>query len=91
VAFTPGSQVKRAILGPAGFFVGTTQMTFDTTLSDTTGSVNLHTEVKGKTRGETENTNVADGVAKNIAKQYASVLKAADKTTVAEANLGRRQ
>jgi len=90
VVFKPGSQVKRAVLGPVGFFVGTTQMTFDTTLTDTSGSVNLHTQVKGKTRGETENTNVADGVAKKIAKQYASVLKTADKTTVGVANTARK-
>jgi hypothetical protein len=87
--FKQGSQVKRAILGPIGMFAGTTQMTFDTTLNDASGSVDLHQQVKGTTRGETESTNVADGVAKSIAKQYASVLKEADKRVIAQADMGR--
>lgn len=88
--FKKGSQVKRAILGPVGMFVGTTQMTFDTTLNDASGAVDLHKQVKGTTRGEAESTNVADGVAKSIAKQYASVLKEADKRLVAQGNTGRK-
>jgi hypothetical protein len=85
-AFKTGSQVKRAILGPAGMFVGTTQMTFDTALNDASGSVDLHKQVKGTTRGESESTNVADSVAKSVAKQYASVLKETDKMAAAQAH-----
>jgi hypothetical protein len=90
-AFKTGSQVKRAILGPAGMFVGTTQMTFDTALSDVSGSINLHKQVKGTTRGESESTNVADSVAKSIAKQYASVLKETDKKPTPQLSTGRLQ
>jgi hypothetical protein len=85
-AFKTGSQVKRAILGPAGMFVGTTQMTFDTALNDASGSVDLHKQVKGTTRGESESTNVADSVAKSVAKQYASVLKETDKRAATQAH-----
>jgi hypothetical protein len=87
--FKQGSQVKRAILGPIGMFVGTTQMTFETNLRDSSGSVDLHKQVKGTTRGESESTGVADGVAKSIAKQYASVLKEADKKPAIQLSMGR--
>ena len=59
--------MKRAVLGPVGFFVGTTNMTFDTTFNDASGSVVLHKQIKGTSRGESESTNVADGVAKSVA------------------------
>jgi hypothetical protein len=87
-AFRKGSQVKRAILGPVGMFVGTTQMTFDTALNDASGSVDLHKQVKGTKRGESESTNVADVIAKSIAKQYASVLKEANKRAAVQASTG---
>jgi hypothetical protein len=92
--FKKGSQVKRAILGPAGMLLGTTQMTFDTTFNDVSGSVDLHKQVKGTKRGESESTNVAESVAKSIAKQYGYVLKEAEKRTPAqstheEPSLGR--
>ena len=90
-AFKQGSQVKRAFLGPIGMFVGTTKMTFDTTFDDASGTLNIRKQVKATTRGETENTNVADSVAKTIAKQYASVLKEADKNVIATAAIASRQ
>jgi len=66
-------------------------MTFDTALSDVSGSINLHKQVKGTTRGESESTNVADSVAKSIAKQYASVLKETDKKPTPQLSTGRLQ
>jgi hypothetical protein len=36
--FKQGSQVQRAVTGPVGFFVGTTQMRFDTSITDASGS-----------------------------------------------------
>lgn len=89
--FKQGSQVTRAMLGPVGMFVGTTQMAFDTTLKNASGSVDLHKQVKRATRGESESTGVADAVAKSIAKQYAGVLKEADKTAIAQVEVARRR
>ncbi len=89
--FKQGSQVTRAMLGPVGMFVGTTQMKFDTALSDTSGSVDLHKQIKGSTRGESESTGVADSIAKSIAKQYAGVLKDANKKVIAQVDTGRKR
>jgi len=70
--FRPGSQVKRAMMGPAGFFAGTTQMNFHVTMSDQAGMWNVNDDVKATVRGESESKNIADSVAKNVAKRYAS-------------------
>ena len=74
-AFKQGSQVQRAFLGPAGMFVGTTQMTFETTLTDASGKLNLQEQVKATMRGESESTDVTDKVAKTLAKHYAAAVK----------------
>jgi hypothetical protein len=79
--FTQGSQVKRAVMGPVGMFVGTTQMTFDATFTDASGRWNTHEQVKAAVRGESESTNVADSVAKTIAKHYASAKKEFEKAS----------
>jgi hypothetical protein len=80
--FNPGSQVKRAVMGPVGMFVGTTQMTFDATFTDASGRWNTHEHVKATVRGESESTNVADSVAKTIAKHYAAAKKGFEKASV---------
>ena len=77
--FTQGSQVKRAVMGPVGMFVGTTQMTFDATFTDASGRWNAKEQVKATVRGESESTNVADSVAKTLAKRYASAKKEFEK------------
>jgi hypothetical protein len=82
--FKPGSSVQRAWTGPIGMFVGTTQMVFDATISDASGKLNLHKETKATMRGETESTNVADGIAKKLAKQFSTARKKG-----AESNLAR--
>lgn len=69
--FRPGSQVKRAMMGPAGFFAGTTQMNFHVTMSDQAGVWNVDDDVKATVRGESESKNIADSVAKKVAKRYA--------------------
>ena len=76
--FTPGSQVKRAVMGPVGMFAGTTQMTFDVTFADVPGRGVVHEQVKATVRGESESTTVADGVAKNLAKRFSSAKKGFD-------------
>lgn len=80
--FTQGSQVKRAVMGPVGMFVGTTQMTFDATFTDASGRLNAQEQIKATVRGESESTNVADGVAKTLAKHYASAKKGFEKASV---------
>ena len=75
VNFTQGSQVKRAVTGPVGFFAGTTQMTFNATISDVSGKLNATGQVKAKVRGESESSNVANNVAKTVVKRYMSLVK----------------
>ncbi|CAN5586098.1 hypothetical protein BH10ACI4_BH10ACI4_08920 [soil metagenome] len=77
--FKEGSSVKRAMFGPVGMFVGTTQMVFDAELSDRTGIVKIKEQVKTTVRGEKESTNVADSVAKTLVKKYEKAVKVADK------------
>ncbi len=79
-AFQPGSQVKRAMMGPVGFFVGTTRMTFNVSITDATGRLNVTDEVKATVRGESESKNVADSVAKTISKRYVSETKRFEKS-----------
>jgi len=77
--FKEGSSVKRAMLGPVGMFVGTTQMVFDADLVDRTGLVNVQEAVKTTIRGESESTNVADHVAKSLVKKYETSVQKAEK------------
>jgi len=70
------------VMGPVGMFVGTTQMRFDTTFTDASGRWDTHDQVKATVRGESESTNVADSVAKTIAKHYASAKKEYEKASV---------
>ena len=79
-AFQPGSQVKRAMMGPVGFFVGTTQMTFNVNITDATGRLNVTDDLKTTVRGESESKNVADSVAKTISKRYVSETKRFEKS-----------
>jgi len=81
--FKQGISVQRAFLGPVGMFVGTTQMKFDVTFTDASGKLNTREQITATMRGESENTNVADHVAKSLAKRYAAVLKN-DKTNSAK-------
>ena len=86
-AFKEGSSVQRAYLGPVGMFVGVTQMTFNVTFTDTSGKVNVSEQIKATMRGESESTNVADHVARSLAKHYAAVLKNADKSSAVKSTV----
>jgi hypothetical protein len=87
VSFKPGNQVQRAMTGPIGFFVGTTQMVFNVTIRDSSGGLNSTQEVKATLRGEGESKNVTDGVAKKIAKSYAkTTMQFEQPTLTARAN-----
>jgi hypothetical protein len=82
--FKQGSSVQRAFLGPVGMFVGTTQMKFDVTFTDASGKLNTREQITATMRGESESTNVADHVAKSLAKHYTAVLKNANKSNSAK-------
>lgn len=82
-SFKEGSQVKRAMMGPIGFFVGTTQLKFDATVTDASGKLNAQEHVKATVRGESESTNVADGVAKTLAKRYSKIHRDFEKNMMA--------
>jgi hypothetical protein len=83
-AFKEGSSVKRALMGPVGMFVGTTQMKFNVTFTDTTGKLNASEQISTTIRGESESTGVADHVAKDVAKHYAKALKTANKSAASK-------
>jgi hypothetical protein len=74
-AFKPGSQVKRASMGPVGLFVGVTQIAVDMEVKDEHGRSVFHEEVKASQRGESESVNVIDGLAKKIVKNWAKQQK----------------
>lgn len=75
VSFKPGSQVMRATMGPIGFFASTTQMAFSVKITDATGNLNVTDQIKAAARGESQSKNVADGVAKKLAKYYSTSVK----------------
>jgi hypothetical protein len=89
-AFKQGSQVKRAVMGPVGMFIGTTQMSFNINITDTTGRLNVTEQLKATVRGESESKNVADSVAKTIDKRYASETKKFEKTRMTSAGKSTR-
>jgi hypothetical protein len=82
--FREGSSVKRAFLGPAGMFVGTTQMKFDVVFTDNLTKRDNSEQITATMRGESESTNVADHIAKNLAKHYAATLKNTGKNSSAK-------
>jgi hypothetical protein len=87
--FKEGSSVKRAFLGPAGMFVGTTQMKFDVTFTDASAKQESSEQITATMRGESESSNVADHIAKNLAKHYATALKKAPGNNAAKTNSGK--
>ncbi|GGH17199.1 hypothetical protein GCM10011586_39570 [Silvibacterium dinghuense] len=80
VSFKPGSQVIRAATGPIGFFAGTTQMIFNVQITDGAGGLHANEQIKASARGESESRNVADAVAKKLAKSYATSIKQYEKS-----------
>jgi hypothetical protein len=74
-AFKPGSQVKRASMGPMGFFVGVTQITLDLEIKDAKGTTVLRDQIKATQRGESESMNVIDKLAQQVVKKWAKEQK----------------
>ena len=81
-AFKPGSQVKRASMGPVGFFVGVTQITLDVEITDGKGTTLVHDQIKATQRGESESMNVIDTLAKQVVKKWAKAQKQLQKGAV---------
>lgn len=80
ISFRPGSQVERATMGPLGFFVGTTQMVFSVRITDASGDMDATHEFKVTMRGEAQSQNVADGIARRLAKYYAASVRQYEKS-----------
>lgn len=78
-AFKEGSSVKRAMFGPVGMFVGTTQLVFTAQVEDRQGAISINEQMKTTIRGESESTNVADHAAKTLVKKYEKALRQVDK------------
>ena len=74
-AFKPGSQVKRASMGPVGFFVGVTEITLNLEITDTRGVTVFQDQVKATQRGESESINVVDKIAQRVVKKWAKEHK----------------
>ena len=82
-AYKPGSQVKRASMGPAGFFVGVTEITVDLEVKNANGAVIFRDQIQAKQRGESESMNVIDKLAQRIVKKWAKELQETQKRSVA--------
>ena len=74
--FRAGNQVKRASMGPAGMFAGTTEMVFEVGITNAGGKPNAPQQIKATVRGESESIGVAGSVAKKVAKDFAMAQKA---------------
>lgn len=81
-AFKPGSQVKRASMGPVGFFVGVTQIALDVEITDGKGTTLVHDQIKATQRGESESMNVIDTLAKQVVKKWVKAQKQLQKGPV---------
>ena len=82
-AYKPGSQVKRASMGPAGFFVGVTALTIDLEVKDAKGAVVFRDQIQAKQRGESESMNVIDKLAQQLVKRWAKERQQMQKHPVA--------
>jgi hypothetical protein len=80
-AFKRGSQVKRASMGPVGFFAGVTQITVEIEITDAKGTTILRDQIKATQRGESESVNVIDKIAKQIVKKWAAEQKSLQRRT----------
>jgi hypothetical protein len=83
LSFKPGNQVQRSMMGPIGFFAGTTQMVFNVMIQDASERLNTTDQIKATVRGDGESKSVTDAVAKRIAKSYTKTIKQFEKTTTA--------
>jgi len=78
-AFKPGSQVKRASMGPVGFFVGVTQITLSLEITDEKGATVVRDQIKATQRGESESMNVIDKIAQQVVKKWVKEQKRVQK------------
>lgn len=73
--YKKGNQVLRSSTGPLGLFMGSTQMTFDVAFDDAAAHIHKTEQIKASVHSQSENTDVADGVAKKLSKEYGKLLK----------------
>ena len=73
--FKPGSQVKRAVLGPVGMFVATTQMKFHLRVARNGSPAEYRTSATATVRGESESLGLTDAVAKKLVKDFSAAQK----------------
>jgi hypothetical protein len=85
-SYKAGNQVARASMGPVGFFAKTTEMVFDSTITDLSGRMNKTEPLKATVRGESESLTIADSVARRLAKLYANDLKEFNRSNLASRN-----
>ena len=74
--------MKRASMGPVGFFVGVTQITLDVEITDGKGTTLVHDQIKATQRGESESMNVIDTLAKQVVKKWTKAQKHLQKGAV---------
>ena len=74
-AFKPGSQVKRASMGPVGFFVGVTQITLNLEITDAQGRTVMRDQITATQRGESESVNVIDKLAHQVVNKWTKEQK----------------
>jgi hypothetical protein len=82
--YKPGNQVKRASLGPVGFFVGATQITLNVDVVDANGIILIHDQAKATQRGESESVGVVDKLAQQVVKKWSKAQAATQKTYLAK-------
>jgi hypothetical protein len=58
-------------MGPAGFFVGITQITLNLEITDAEGTMVTREQIKASQRGESESMNVIDKIAQQVVKKWA--------------------
>jgi len=67
--FNKGNAVFRATTGPVGVFVGVTSLQVHLELSDSVGKKLMDEDLKASERGDSDSLDVADEVAKSVAKE----------------------
>lgn len=75
-AYRKGNQVIRASTGPIGMLAGATEMMFSVSYLGSSGALVKTERLKATVRTESESANVADAIARKLAKRYAALMKA---------------
>lgn len=86
--FKKGNRTVRTTTGPLGLFLGTTSLSVDVRLRDSRNSNVFETQIKKSKRIDSDSLEIANVVAKSIAKRLSQVLqKAGDQCVPSSSNL----